>query len=204
MKRLSVSLLAFSLLAFGLPQAILRPAAAVSQGQPAPAGRNQSQSDIRHGAAPPPAPGLCAACIRAHMEFLASDAMRGRGSGTADELLAATYVASQLRAYGIAPAADDGGYLQQATLQQPKFVAPPQLTFTLPGAGGEKVTWICGREFAVLYLAQAHFAGPLHVIDADKDDPHPEGAIVLILGNDRKGQRAKASQLADKGAVAAI
>ena len=51
-------------------------------------------------------PKLCAACIRAHMEFLASDAMRGRGSGTEDELVAATYVASQLRAYGIPPAGD--------------------------------------------------------------------------------------------------
>ncbi len=42
------------------------------------------------------------------------------------------------------------------------------------------------------------------MINADEDDPHPEGAIVLILGNNRKGQRAKASSLADKGAVAAI
>ena len=55
-------------------------------------------------------PRLCGTCIRAHMEFLASDAMRGRGSGTADELLAATYVGSQLRAYGVAPAGDNGSY----------------------------------------------------------------------------------------------
>jgi hypothetical protein len=62
------------------------------------------------------------------MEFLASDALRGRGSATADELVAATYVAAQLRAYGISPAGDNGGYLQRATLLQPKFTAPPQLT----------------------------------------------------------------------------
>ena len=63
------------------------------------------------------------------MEFLASDALRGRGSGTADELVAATYIASQLRAYGIAPAGDNGSYIQQAALLQPKFTAPPQLTW---------------------------------------------------------------------------
>jgi len=194
MKNLSLGGLAFF--------SICLSAALFAQTSVGSASANKLQPDPARTAAP--APRLCAVCIRAHLEFLASDALRGRGSGTADELVAATYVASQLRAYGIAPAADDGGYLQQATLQQPKFVAPPQLTFTLPGAGREKVTWICGKEFAVLYLAQAHFAGPLHVIDADKDDPHPEGAIVLILGNDRKGQRAKASRLADKGAVAAI
>jgi aminopeptidase-like protein len=50
--------------------------------------------------------------IRGAMEFLASDALQGRGSGTHDELLAATYLASQLRQIGIEPAGDDGGYLQ--------------------------------------------------------------------------------------------
>ncbi len=168
-------------------------------GAPAPA---RSQPGLARTAAP--APSVCAACIRAHMEFLASDALRGRGSGTADELVAATYVAAQLRAYGIAPAGDNGGYLQRATLQQPKFTGPPQLTFAQPGAGGEKTSWTCGKEFAVLYLAQTQFSGPLHVINADEDDPQPAGAIVLILGNDRKRQRAKASSLGDKGAVAAI
>lgn len=49
-------------------------------------------------------PSVCAACIRAHEEFLASDALGGRGSGTEDELIAATYIASELRQYGIAPA----------------------------------------------------------------------------------------------------
>ncbi len=154
-----------------------------------------------------PLPSLCAACIRANMEFLASDALRGRGSGTADELVAATYVAAQLRAYGIAPAGDDGGYLQRATLQQAKFTAPPQLTFAKSAsgeAGEEKVAWTCGQEFAVLYLAQTHFSGPLHVINADEDDPQAAGAIVLILGNDRRRQRARASSLGGKGAVAAI
>jgi aminopeptidase YwaD len=177
-------------------------AALFAQSSLAPAPANRSQPGPARAAAP--APSLCAACIRAHMEFLASDALRGRGSGTADELVAAIYVGSQLRAYGIAPAGDNGRYLQRAKLQQPKFTGPPQLTFAQPGAGGEKVTWFCGKEFAVLYLAQTQFSGALHVINVDEDDPQPAGAIVLILGNDRKRQRAKASSLGDKGAVTAI
>ena len=40
---------------------------------------------------------VCASCIRANMEFLASDALQGRGSGTHDELVAATFIAAQLR-----------------------------------------------------------------------------------------------------------
>ncbi len=53
--------------------------------------------------------------IRGAMEFLASDAMQGRGSGSHDELLAATYLASQLREIGIAPAGDEGGYIQNVS-----------------------------------------------------------------------------------------
>ena len=81
----------------------------VSQTQPALAEAGKPKTGPRHAAAASPVPRVCSACIRAHMEFLASDALRGRGSGTADELVAATYVASQLRAYGLAPAGDDGG-----------------------------------------------------------------------------------------------
>jgi Zn-dependent M28 family amino/carboxypeptidase len=53
--------------------------------------------------------------IRGSMEFLASDAMQGRASGSHDELLAATYLASQLREIGIAPAGDEGGYIQNVS-----------------------------------------------------------------------------------------
>lgn len=50
--------------------------------------------------------------IRAHMEFLASDALNGRAATTRDEWIAATYIASQLRALGLEPLGDDGGYVQ--------------------------------------------------------------------------------------------
>jgi len=53
--------------------------------------------------------------IRGAMEFLASDALQGRASGSHDELLAATYLASQLREIGIEPAGDEGGYLQNVS-----------------------------------------------------------------------------------------
>jgi hypothetical protein len=120
-------------------------------------------------AAPLRIPRPCANCVRAHMEFLASDALRGRGSGTADELIAATYAASQLREYGIAPAGDQDGYIQRAVLQQPKLTAPPQLTFTQPGAA-EQSMWTYGKEFTVLRLSKAQFSGPLHVIEVEQDD----------------------------------
>src|SRR5262249_5321403 len=53
--------------------------------------------------------------IRGDLECLASDALQGRGSGTHDELLAAVYLASELRRIGIQPAGDNGGYLQNVS-----------------------------------------------------------------------------------------
>jgi len=52
------------------------------------------------------------ASIRGHMEFLASDAMNGRGSGTRDEWIAATCIASQLRRWGLEPLGDHDDFVQ--------------------------------------------------------------------------------------------
>ena len=52
--------------------------------------------------------------VRKHMQALASDEMRGRGSASADELAAAKYIASQLKLFKIEPAGDNGDYLQTA------------------------------------------------------------------------------------------
>src|SRR5215204_1370884 len=49
------------------------------------------------------------ASVRAHMEFLAGDALNGRGSGTRDEWIAVTYAAAQTRRLGLEPLGDDGG-----------------------------------------------------------------------------------------------
>jgi Zn-dependent M28 family amino/carboxypeptidase len=56
--------------------------------------------------------------VRAHEEFLASDAMAGRGSATKLEEIAANYVASEFIAYGLKPAPGMTGYLQSADLEQ--------------------------------------------------------------------------------------
>lgn len=67
--------------------------------------------------------------IVAHMEFLAGDALQGRGSGTQYELIAGQYIASQLRQFGIAPAGDAGADGKKSFLQK------------VPAADGATVTW---------------------------------------------------------------
>ena len=51
--------------------------------------------------------------VRAHLEFLASDALNGRQSGTRDEQIAAEYVAAQFRRLGFAPAGGTSGSFVQ-------------------------------------------------------------------------------------------
>ena len=161
MKKTFSSSLVLGLAAIGIMLLLPFP---TSLGQSSP-GSTKTQSETsqpgtQRPAVAPASVRLCAACIKAHMEFLASDAMRGRGSGTADELLAATYVGSQLRAYGISPAGDDGGYIQRATLIQPKLTGSPTLTFIKTD---EKTTWTYGKEFIARLLSQVQFSGPLRV-----------------------------------------
>jgi hypothetical protein len=121
------------------------------------------------------------------MEFLASDALRGRGSGTADELVAATYVASQLRQYGLAPAGDNGSYIQRGVVIQQKLTVAPQLRFTVSDRAGAPVIWTHGIQMLAVQLSQSKFRGPLKRIDAE-DSAHEQtklkGAVVAITGKD--------------------
>jgi hypothetical protein len=53
------------------------------------------------------------ASVRAHLEFLASDALNGRQSGTRDEQIAAEYVGAQFRRLGLTPPeGSQGSYVQ--------------------------------------------------------------------------------------------
>lgn len=56
--------------------------------------------------------------LRAHIEFLADDLMRGRQPGSQGYNIAANYVASQFRQMGLQPAGNSGTYFQQVPLRR--------------------------------------------------------------------------------------
>jgi len=97
------------------------------------------------------------------MDFLASDALRGRGSGTHDELVAATYVASELERYGITPGGDNGTYIQRAVTVRPVLTAPPTMHFMTPGDGipAQTIVWTHGKEMLVEQISDTEFRGRL-------------------------------------------
>lgn len=78
--------------------------------------------------------------VRADMNFLANDELRGRGSATRDEHLAALFAASQFQSLGLEPGGENGTYLQKAQLPDP---LPPRLQkhFSKYEAVPRKETW---------------------------------------------------------------
>ncbi|MFN5712703.1 MAG: M20/M25/M40 family metallo-hydrolase [Bacteroidota bacterium] len=65
--------------------------------------------------------------IKSHITYLASDELKGRGTGTAEELKAAEYIAQQFAAVKIKPMGEKGGYLQSHQFNEP---ANPHATGT--------------------------------------------------------------------------
>ncbi|NML07115.1 M28 family metallopeptidase [Sphingomonas sp. G-3-2-10] len=56
------------------------------------------------------------AAIKSHVQFLASDSLRGREAGTRDYDVAAEYVASQMLRYGLKPGGENGTWFQAVNL----------------------------------------------------------------------------------------
>jgi Zn-dependent M28 family amino/carboxypeptidase len=74
--------------------------------------------------------------IRAHVRFLASDLLEGRGPASRGDRLAEEYIAAQLEGLGLEPAAPGGGWFQPFDLVDITSDAPATVHFT---RGGQSV-----------------------------------------------------------------
>ena len=110
--------------------------------------------------------------LRAHLEFLASDALNGRASNTRDEWIAASYIASQFRLWDLEPMGDNGGYVQAAEIIRETMAAPAVLS-----AGTNRFTH--GKDMLVTILTGAKVSGPL-VKFAIGASSVPAGSVVLM------------------------
>ncbi len=121
----------------------------------------------------PPA-AVCAPCVHADLDFLASDELHGRGSGTRDEHLAALYSASLFESFGLEPAGENGAYLQRAPLPSP---LPARMAERLKAKGFDQNqrsdTW------NTLALLRGTDAGPSPAI--------PKEVILLTAHQDHLG-----------------
>jgi len=127
----------------------------------------QSSKPSQPSAASP----ITEADIRAHMTFLASDALNGRASGSRDEWIAASYLGAEMQRWGLEPLGEDNGFVQQVEIQRSETAAPPTLS-----AGGK--TFTHGKEVRVNALAAARTSGPLQKYAAGASIAR--GSVVLI------------------------
>jgi aminopeptidase YwaD len=118
--------------------------------------------------------------IRAELGFLASDAMQGRGSGTIFERIAAEYIGTQFRQFGIEPAGDtessgSKSFVQRVPMESAKFTEAPTLTVT---SGSNAQKWTFGHDFLTTFLRVPKVSGELQVIEADGTPA--KGAVVVV------------------------
>src|SRR5450759_3765791 len=67
--------------------------------------------------------------IRAHVKFLASDLLEGRGTGQRGGDIAAEYISTMFASYGLKPRGDNGTYMQKVPMVG--VTTKPESTFTL-------------------------------------------------------------------------
>ncbi|MBS0333459.1 MAG: M28 family peptidase [Proteobacteria bacterium] len=122
-------------------------------------------------------PAVCAACVKANMQKLAGDDLRGRGCGTDDEHAAARFIAERLKRYGVA--AGVNGYLMPVELTTPTAAAPA--TLKVVAGGGASVELIQGRDMAAMEPPPS-LRGPLVRLT----DPHvaPEAVKGRVVAYD--------------------
>jgi Zn-dependent M28 family amino/carboxypeptidase len=72
--------------------------------------------------------------IRAHVKYLASDELEGRGTGQKGGDLAAEYIAEQFKSYGLKPAGDNGTYFQKVPMVGVKTLSATTVTL-VPDSG---------------------------------------------------------------------
>jgi hypothetical protein len=123
-------------------------------------------------ARPGSANAITEAILRAHLEFLASDALNGRASNSRDEWIAATYIASQFRLWNLEPFGDNDGYVQAAEILRETMSAPAVLS-----AGTNRFTH--GKDMLVTALTGTKICGPLVKLAANATSV-PPGSVVLM------------------------
>ncbi len=86
--------------------------------------------------------------VRAHLAFLADDALEGRGTGSRGYDLAAKYLRTQLQAFGSDGGAADGGYFQTVPLVRTEVDAAAT-SFELQGVGASR-RLAYGNDYALI------------------------------------------------------
>ena len=162
--------------------------------------------------------------IRAHLEFLASDDLKGRETGSEGHEIAAKYIASEFKQLGLEPAGDDGSFFQRIPFRTSLLV--PNSAEMVYNRDGEELEFTFGKEFITSpshYSERTEVTAPLVFVGYGMEAPEfdlndyqgldVEGKIVVMLqGRPQNLPSEEGAHLAnikgdiarDKGAVGII
>jgi Zn-dependent M28 family amino/carboxypeptidase len=134
--------------------------------------------------------------MRAHVRFLASDLLEGRGPGTRGDKLAAEYIATQFALDGVAPAGEYGSYFQRVPLVGVHTVED-KTKFAFVPASGKPVELAYGTQIVAKDQTgqeSADFDVPIVYVGYGIDAPEyhwndyagvdVKGKIALVIANE--------------------
>ena len=150
---------------------------------------------------PDRAPDVSAARIKAHVAYLSSDRLEGRGPGTRGEFLATEYLADEFKKAGLKPIGERGTYFQPVPLM--RVVTSPQstlqavkdtTTLSIPceeGFSGMSQTQTELEDFDAEAVFVGHgITGPEFDWD-DYRDTDVKGKIVVLFTNEPPSEDPK-------------
>ena len=108
--------------------------------------------------------------LRQHINFLASDDLRGRGTGTEDERRAATYISTEFQKAGLAPKGDNGTYFQT-------FLTKTESGNMTPPAGANNVVGFLDNGASRTLIIGAHYDHLGMGLQAGSLEPNPQGKL---------------------------
>lgn len=112
--------------------------------------------------------------VRAQLEFLASDAMQGRGSGSQFERVAAEYIGSQMMQFGVLPAGQKDANGRETYIQTVDVAGRPALkTLAISGA-----PLTLGQNIGLFGIGGKAFSGELQKLKPG--EAAKAGAIVFL------------------------
>lgn len=147
--------------------------------------------------------------LRAHIRFLSSDLLEGRGPATRGDALAEAYIQAQLEGMGLKPGAPGGGWIQKVPLVgiQPTFSGPAAFASPMgseAGVLGENFVAVSGNQKPESKLENAEivFVGYGIVAPEYRWDDYKgvdlKGKVLLVMNNDPEGTREEPNLFAGK------
>lgn len=144
-------------------------------------------------------PAFSQARLAAHVAAFAAPALEGRGLGTPGEKSAAEYVAAEMRAAGLTPAGDDGGFFQRFLAATTASGAPADVVNVVGLLPGADAAWKDESVVVVAHYdhlgkgwpdARKEFAGQVH---PGADDNASGVAVLLELARAMKDDKPRRS-----------